>query len=208
MLTLDEITAERLRAADLLDSLSPDQLQTQSLCGAWTVRQVFGHQLMTLVTPLPRFALAMIGARGDFDRANDRLSRRVAERPVAALSAGLRAKAGSAFHAPGFPLESALADLLIHGQDVRRPLGLVRDFDPDTQRTVLDFLMSAKARGSFVPKGRVDGVRLHATDLDWTHGDGALVEGPAEALMTVIAGRDHALDELSGDGVASVRDRR
>jgi uncharacterized protein (TIGR03083 family) len=205
MSTLEEITAERRLAADLLESLREPQLAQPSLCAGWTVRDVFGHQLMTISTPLPRFAFAMLKARGDFDVANDRLSRAVAQRPVADLVAGLRAKAGSKFHAPGFPLESALADLLIHGQDVRRPLRLARDFDPISLHRVLDFLITPKALGAFVPKGRLSGVRLEADDLGWRHGDGPPVIGRAESLIVLMAGRDAALADVYGDGVALIR---
>jgi uncharacterized protein (TIGR03083 family) len=205
--TQDQITAERHRAADLLESLNDMQLVTQSLCGAWTVRDVFGHQLMTLITPLPKFALAMVRARGSFGRANDVLSRQVAERPVAEIARGLHTRASSSFHAPGFPLESALLDLLVHGQDVRRPLGLHRHFDPDMQRKGFEVLTSKKAVGAFVPKGRLDGVRWRAEDLDWTYGSGPDVSGPAEAIMLAMTGRDVALDELTGDGVSLLRTR-
>ena len=38
------IAAERRRTADLIEALSPAQLDTPSLCGDWTVRQVAGHR--------------------------------------------------------------------------------------------------------------------------------------------------------------------
>ena len=207
MSTQAQITAERHLAADLLDSLTEAQLATASLCSGWTVKDVFGHQLMTLETPLPSFALAMVFAFGNFDRANDRLSRGVGRRPAKDIAAGLRARASSAFRAPGFPLEGALLDLLIHGQDVRRPLGLGRDFDPDAQRKGLDVLVSKKAEGAFVPKGRLAGLSWRADDIDWTFGAGPLISGPAEAIMLAMAGRNVALDDLDGPGLADLRSR-
>ena len=116
MSTLDLIEAERLRTADFLEGLDAAALATQSLCGKWTVQQVGAHLLMPLLTPLPKFALAMVRAGGSFDRANDRLSRQLAERGVAEIAAGLRSRARSGFHAPGFPLEASLTDLLVHGR--------------------------------------------------------------------------------------------
>jgi uncharacterized protein (TIGR03083 family) len=207
MSTQDQITSERRRAADLLDALEPGQLSTPSLCGGWSVQDVFGHQLMTLITPLPKFAWAMLKARGDFDRANDQLSRAVGRRPASEIAAELRARASSSFHAPGFPLESALLDALIHGQDIRRPLGLTRDFDPDAQRKSLDVLTLKKAQGAFVPKGRSAGLTWHAEDIDWTFGSGPSVIGPAEAIMLAMTGRDVALADLHGEGLAVLKSR-
>jgi uncharacterized protein (TIGR03083 family) len=208
MSTQDQITSERLRAADLLEVLDDDQLCAASLCSGWTVRDVFGHELMPLITPVGKFMIGMVKARGSFDKANDRLSRQVAERPVTALASGLRQRASSSFHAPGFPLEAALLDLLIHGQDIRRPLGLARDFDADAQRKVLNLMIEPKAERAFVRKGRLAGLTWTAEDIDWTYGSGPAVTGPAEAIMMAMAGRTVALDDLHGEGVAELRSRR
>lgn len=50
-------------------------------------------------------------------------------------------------------------------------------------------------------------LRLTATDLDWATGDGAEVLGPGEALLMAMAGRPHALDDLDGPGMATLRRR-
>ncbi len=47
---------------------------------------------------------------------------------------------------------------------------------------------------------RVRGVRLVATDLDWTSGRGPKVRGTAEALLMAVAGRRGIAAELSGPG--------
>ena len=48
---------------------------------------------------------------------------------------------------------------------------------------------------------------LKATDADWTHGSGPLVEGPALSLLLAATGRKVALADLSGDGVEILRGR-
>jgi len=46
-------------------------------------------------------------------------------------------------------------------------------------------------------------LRLEATDVDWTVGDGPVVRGPAQALLLLLTGRDAAaLPALAGPGVA------
>jgi hypothetical protein len=57
-------------------------------------------------------------------------------------------------------------------------------------------LFSPVLHGGF----RVRGLRLVATDIDWSIGHGAEVTGPAEALLMAIAGRRDAVDELAGPG--------
>jgi hypothetical protein len=69
---------------------------------------------------------------------------------------------------------------------------------------VLDFVVTAKARRGFVSK-RLPSLRYVATDLDWSHGDGEALTGPAKALGLTLAGRPARLEELSGPGTAAIR---
>src|SRR5207248_8479674 len=92
----DEIAEERRALADVVAELTPEQLATPSLCGAWTVHQVGGHTIMPLVTSLPKLLGTMVAKRGSFDRANDALSRRVAAgRSNGEIAATLREHASS-----------------------------------------------------------------------------------------------------------------
>ena len=62
--------------------------------------------------------------------------------------------------------------------------------------------------GGFVgAKQRVAGLRLVATDVDWSHGSGPEVSGPGEALLLAASGRPAGLPELDGEGVAVLRER-
>ena len=54
-------------------------------------------------------------------------------------------------------------------------------------------------------KSRIAGLTLQATDTDWTHGDGPLVEGPVMSLLMAATGREAALDNLAGNGVMIFR---
>jgi hypothetical protein len=49
--------------------------------------------------------------------------------------------------------------------------------------------------------------RLLAADVAWSHGEGDLVRGPAEALALGIAGRPAAYPDLVGAGVDVLRSR-
>jgi uncharacterized protein (TIGR03083 family) len=206
---MDMIADERRTLADLLEGLDDEQLRTPSLCGDWTVHEVAGHLLMPLVTPLRVFIAGVIVARGNFDRANDRITRSFAQRPINVIAAGLRDHATSTFHPPGFSLDAPLTELLIHGQDIRRPLGLTWPFPETGLVAALTFLASPRAARGFVDRNRIAGLSFEATDVGWTGGvaGGPTVRGPAAALAYAMAGRTAALDELGGPGLDVLRAR-
>jgi hypothetical protein len=54
---------------------------------------------------------------------------------------------------------------------------------------------------------RVRGLRLVATDLDWTHSNGPEVRGSGEALLMAMAGRPAALRDLDGPGKTKLAQR-
>jgi uncharacterized protein (TIGR03083 family) len=204
--TFAEIADERRGLADLLSGLTDEQQATQSLCSEWSVRDVVGHLVVPLEVGTPKFLLAMLACRGNFDRANVRLAREQAGRPFGELVEVLRRKADSRFTPPRMGPEAPLTDLLVHGLDIRWPLGLPRDIPEERLQTTLTFLVAVPG-GGLVPKGALDGLRFEADDIDWAHGSGPTVRGNADALLLAIAGRTAALGHLSGDGVSTLRSR-
>ena len=56
-------------------------------------------------------------------------------------------------------------------------------------------------------KRRIAGLGLRANDLEWATGSGPEVTGPAISLLMAMTGRAAALDDLSGEGVATLRSR-
>ena len=205
MQIIEMIADERRGLADVLVTLTPEQLATRSLCGAWSVHDIAAHLLMPLVTGLPTVMLAMVTSAGNFDKVNVVLTARIADRSIEDIAQGMRDKAESAFSPPGMGLEAPLTDLLVHGQDIRRPLGLPREIPPDRAEVSLEFL--TKSPRGFVTKGRLAGLALSATDLPFSFGSGAAVGGPAEALLLAMTGRPVALGDLTGDGVAVLSER-
>ena len=93
---------------------------------------------------------------------------------------------------------------MIHQQDIRRPLRLPRRIPAERLCAALDFVRYAPTiRGAL----RARGVRLVATDVDWSHGKGPEVRGTGEALLMVMAGRPDALADLDGAGVVRLAAR-
>jgi uncharacterized protein (TIGR03083 family) len=192
--------AERRRAlADQLAGLGDDRWATPSLCGAWTVRDVVAHLIVPHVVSTPTFLVAMVRAGGRFPRANVAMTASVAGRPTAELVEDLRRYADSRAKPPIFDSRAPLTEILVHGQDVRLPLGLDDEPSVDLWEASLGFLVEPRARRGFVAV-RLDGLRLRASDCGWTHGDGDDVTGPARALAMAVLGRTARAGELHGAG--------
>lgn len=184
------------------EDLEDDQWEVQSLCDAWTIRQVLAHLTLATRPPARRFIAAVVGARGNFDKANGALAVIDANRPAGELLSDYRGVIGHRFSPPGWPQAAPLSDILLHSLDVRVPLGLENDQPPDRYAPVLDLLFRRVGR-SFTSKGRPS-VRWTATDHAWSYGNGPEVRGTMADLALTAAGRAARVDHLEGDGTAIV----
>ena len=197
--------ANRRLLADFFDSLSPSQLDTRSLCAAWTVRDVLGHLVMPFAGGVASLLVQVVRARGSINRASEKIAADLARRPVGELTALLRAHADVHGRAPGVGPMGQMTDGCVHLRDCARPLGLPDDVAIGDWRMVLEWLPSGVP--GLAPKRRFDGLSLRATDQDWVWGSGEEVSGPSEALAMAMAGRIAALDDLQGSGVRVLRHR-
>jgi uncharacterized protein (TIGR03083 family) len=98
-----------------------------------------------------------------------------------------------------------LGEVLVHGEDIRQPLGIKADHSPEALTAC--FEMYKKASFPVGSKKRIEGLRLMPDDVDWAHGDGPEVAGPAASMLLVMTGRAGALGDLSGEGVSTLRSR-
>lgn len=188
--------------AELLAAVGTDAAAwaTPSLCAGWTVRDVVSHLLMPYEMSKLTFVQRMLRYRGSFDRVADDWVERDLRTP-AELTAALQRTASARFDVPGSAIEAPLSHLVIHSEDVYRPLGHARRHDARSLVLVLDHLTSPEVRGAMLP-GLLDGISLRATDVDWNGGagDGALVCGPAISLLSALCGRPAPLQDLTGPG--------
>ena len=201
--------ANRRMIADFLDGLDDTQWATETLCRGWTVQHMAAHFVQPMLVGFGRFLLAALRFRGDTDRTVDHFTRRLARRPRAELIALLRAHADDPLDPPRVGPMGPFAETCLHLRDIARPLGLTADVPAEDWRTLLDHLTAPGVAPALVPPGRLDGLRLVATDLGWSAGAGAggTVTGPAEALGMAVTGRPAALADLRGEGVATLADR-
>lgn len=110
------IADERRQTADLIETLSPEQLRTPSLCAEWTVHDVAAHLYASVATSLASFLWAVLRSGMNPHRANVRVVTAVAARCSAAdLAAGLREHAETPFEPPFVGYLGPLTDLLVHG---------------------------------------------------------------------------------------------
>ncbi|WP_280258599.1 maleylpyruvate isomerase family mycothiol-dependent enzyme [Nocardia wallacei] len=195
--TREMLRAERGELVSLLRELSEEEWETPSLCTGWRVRDVVAH-LQTDTVSLGTYLGFTVRGRS-VDGVNDLLVREFGARPTEELVDRLDSAGGWFTRmAPGI----ALADMVVHQQDIRRPLGRAREVPAERLVAVL----SHPDPFAF-PRRYTRGLRYVATDVEWSRGKGPEVRGPGEALALVMVGRPAALDDLEGDGVAILRER-
>jgi uncharacterized protein (TIGR03083 family) len=193
-------------SADLvafLDELDDDEFDRMSLCDGWRVRDVMSHMLYGHTTPAVQLLPKVVRYRGNVPRASFELSKGYGtSHTPAQIRAGWgevarrRTRVGIA---RTISYKEGFTDHLVHHQDMRRPLGRPRAIPADRLRAALDAVPTLA--GMVKSKQRMAGLRFQATDLDWAHGEGLLVQGPGEAIVLAATGRRVALADLSGEGL-------
>jgi uncharacterized protein (TIGR03083 family) len=203
--TADLVSTIRTELIETFEGLSAEQWLARSLCSDWRVLDVAAHLAWAPVLGVGAGAVAMVRHGFSMNRMIARSAVTWSSRGRPAILEQLRDNARTGARPIGMPPVAALADAVVHGLDVRRPLGLPGTVPPATLEPLADFAlgtpwpMNAVVGGS--ARRRVAGVRLVASDSDWAHGSGPDVEGSAEALLLLLYGRTPRPGELSGPGV-------
>jgi uncharacterized protein (TIGR03083 family) len=198
------IHSERRAVADMLETLNPEQWAQQSLCAGWTVRVAAAHILAGAEQTVPRFLTGMASTGLRFNTLMDRTARSLGTLEPAEIIERLRRRTTTT-NGPPAPVMAMLGEIVVHGEDIRHPLGLSGTVAE--QATVACLEMYKSATFPVGGKKRMDGLRLIATDSGWSHGDGPAVSGRGLALLLAMTGRAVDVDELSGDGAAILRSR-
>ena len=178
--------------ADMLDGLSDEQLNAQSLCDEWRVVDVGGHLVSLLETSSVALVKGMAKNRNDPDTWMAKMGIEFGDKGAPFLAKSLRENAFKKLRP--FSEASMVSDVAVHILDVRRPLGLTDALDPEVLAMALEFGV-----GEYAKKDK-PAIRFVASDMDWSAGTGPEVRGTGEALLQALNDRDVA-DELEGDGV-------
>ena len=199
-----KIQAEREACADLFESLTPEQWSSDTWCKGWTVRDVAGHLIASTEQSPAVFFSRLAKAGFSFNKMVAADAKRCGSGDPSNLTALMRAGALRRNHPPG-PLTAMLGEAVVHGEDIRRPLGVSRETPEETLVTVANFYKGSNLL--IGAKRRISGLRLEATDASWTNGDGPEVSGPLVSLVLAMTGRRGAYADLSGGGVATLAAR-
>lgn len=190
---------EREHAALITDlrMLTPEQWHSPTLCGDWNVEDVVAHLGAASRLTFWGWLRSMAGARFDADVHNQRrLEEFRGDSPAQTLE---RYAAAGPIALPRRESVAGLGELIVHAEDIRRPLGLKHTPDAEGLLMVAQFF----AAKDFAVNSRslVKGLQLTATDAEFRTGDGPAATGPLLSLVMAMAGRRAALADLEGNGV-------
>jgi uncharacterized protein (TIGR03083 family) len=198
------IHSERLDMAETWSTLLAEQWSTPSWCAGWSVKETAGHILAAAEqTPL-NFYRQLASSGFKFNVFTDRDARRLGVLNTDELVRRLRARTTTRNHPPA-PVMAMLGEIVAHGEDIRRPLGLVHD----SPEAALVAVANSWCKTNLLlgAKRRISGLRLRSTDVRWSTGDGPEVAGPLQSLLLAMVGRKGAHAALSGDGLQELAAR-
>ncbi len=201
------IHAERAALATTLAALPEDDWSHDTLCAGWTVHDVAAHVIATPQIGWSEVAGMSVRNLGrGYNTMIFREVKRISARETrASILADYERYAASTDRVPITTTVEPLIDVLLHHQDIVRPLGMTRAMPPEAAAVAADRVR----RLSFLMGTRrlLRSVRMVATDVDWTCGSGPTIEGPIQELLMLASGRQPDRSLLTGDGLAEVPTR-
>lgn len=201
------VHAERAALAEDLAGLNPAQWNAGSLCTEFTVREVVAHLTSGATLGPVRWMAGVIRYRFDFDaQVAYRLAQQLGTDHGETLERFRRSVTSTV--KPPVPVVAVLGEVIVHGEDIRRPLQLRRDHPIATLTHVAEYYH--RSNMTVPSERRTRGLRLSATDGPFSGGaqDGAPVSGSTLALIMVMAGRSAYAAELAGEGAEVISTRR
>ena len=198
------IHGERSDLAETLGALGPEQWNTPSWCEGWTIQETAGHVVAAAEQTFLNFYVELARARFRFDVFTAQGATRLAAAGPDELVRRLRARTTTTNHPPA-PVMAMLGEIVVHGDDIRRPLGM----EHESPRAALVALADSWKSSNLLigAKRRISALRLTADDVEWTHGQGPDVTGPIQSLILAMTGRKGSLQDLSGEGLPVLADR-
>ncbi len=204
MTDLPEIQGRELAAlVDDVSALDPQQWRLTTLCADWDVEEVLAHLGAAATTTRWGWIRSMVGARFNPDVHN---RRRVEEFRGATPQETLeRFRHVGSITLPVKSSPAGLGEVIVHAEDIRKPLGL--QHTPDAVGLLAVARFFATRNFAVNSKTLVKDLALRATDGDFLEGSGPEIRGPLLSLVMVMAGRRAFLPDLSGDGVPELSRR-
>ena len=138
----DLTRTERLALIAQLEALTTEHWETPSLCDGWRVIDVAAHLAWAPVLGAVAGGVAMARSGFSVNRMIARSAVAWSARGTDAILDQLRANADSGAKPIGMPQVAALSDAVVHGFDVRRPLGLHHPVPPASVAPLADFALA------------------------------------------------------------------
>jgi uncharacterized protein (TIGR03083 family) len=202
--TWDLIHAERAALIDVLETLTPQQWATPSLCGNWTVHTVAAHILAGAEQTPGAFVRRFASNVFRFNTMVERDARHLSVLEPGEIIERLRARTTTTNRPPA-PVMAMLGEVVVHGADLRQPLGISGTTAPPAVIACLE--MYKTANFPVGGKRRIRDLRLVATDVEWSYGNGPEVVGSGQSLLLAMTGREAGLAGLTGEGLSSLQER-
>lgn len=193
------IDEERQLLGEVLQALEPDTWGSQTLCGNWGVRQVVAHLSAAGSTGTGGWLANMVRSGFDTNRHNDRLLVRNLGQDWQETLARYQSLSTSRV-APLGSVRGMLGEVLVHGQDIARPLKIELVPSGGAVREVAEFF--AAKNFAVNSKSMIKDISLIAVDDEFTTGSGPEVRGSLLDLVMAMAGRGEVCSKLEGSGVA------
>ena len=198
------IHAERASVANILEGLTPEQWTAPSLVKGWSVRLAAAHIMKSGEQTAPMFLTGMLKSGFRFNVMIDRDTHEVGQLSPPEIIARLRARTTTT-NKPPAPTVAMLGEVVVHGYNIRFPLGLADDSAEEARMACLEMFKSSTF--PIPSKRRIAGLRLRATDSSWTTGAGPEVSGAVQSLLLAMTWRTAGLAALSGEGVEILKGR-
>ena len=131
------IHTERSAMADTWSDFSDEQWATPSWCAGWSVKDTAGHVLAAAEQTQPNFFKEMVAAGFRFNVFTDRAAKHLGALSPSELVRRLRARTTTKNHPPA-PIVAMLGEIIVHGEDIRRPLALTHQPAEDALVAVAD----------------------------------------------------------------------
>lgn len=200
------VHGERRALIEDLSPVLPERGNTPSLCDGWTIHDVLAHLVDDAKTTKASFVRTLVMAGFNFDRLNQKGVDRERRDSLAKTLEAFSLVSSRTTGAPA-PLASRLVEIIVHGEDIRRPLGISHTYPTSAVIKAIEYQLatSGSMGGS---KDRAVGLHIIATDTGWSHGAGEPVQGQAIDLLMALTGRLVPTGSLNGGGATILLDRR
>ena len=117
------IHAERKALAADLAGITDEQWARPTMCGDWNVAQVLAHELSLATMSKLQFLAKLAGSGFNFNSYTAKeVAAGTANGPAATLAAFVAAEPNET--TPPGPKETWLGEVFVHGEDIRRALGI------------------------------------------------------------------------------------